>query len=292
MRIEDETSQGAERLQCIVLANVAKIIDGSASVIDRRSGLDAGLMKVHAAITEALSSGVERVEVALTIGNSPFEQFLAHHESIGAEAARVIAEELRAMVDHSTGMSDSIHYSDGGALTSVGTALAAIREKSGDCPVAVLVPHEMRGVAASPLRELIVEYDRAEDVATVVAATVGMDNLPRISWLACRGRSIFARFFEDASEAPSDLSELRLVGRCILPPVAARTGSAREDRQSAAVTLSDVLNRELASGRRVIAREFARREDRSDAGLITRPGFKLTRTMSGLRTVPVCAAPV
>lgn len=292
MQIDTQQPREAEGLPCIVLANVARIIDGSTEVLGRRSGFDAGLRKVQAAITEALSSGAESVEVALTVGNSPFERFLAQHETIAAEAARVIAAELRCMIGGSAGMTDRVHYTDGGVLTSVGSAIAGIRAKAGDCPVAVLVPHEMRSVAAAPLRELILEYDRAEDVATIVAATVGMDNLPRISWLACRGRSIFARFFEDGSESPSDLSELRLIGRCILPPEAARCGIAKESNQSAAVSLSDVLNEELASGRRVIARKFARRESRRDSAAVARLSIAPIRAIPDLRTMAVCAAPV
>lgn len=292
MPIEFPNTQDDRGPQCIVLANVAKIIGGSTSVIDRRSGFEAGLRKVRAAVCEALETGISQVEIELTLGASPIDTFLAQHESIGAETARAIHRELHALIVQSGDAAHRIHYSNAGTPTSIGAALAGACRKASHRPLAVLVPHEMLGVGAACLRELVIEYDRLVDVATVVAATVGMDDLPRISWLACRGQKIFARHFEDASAAPSDLSELRLIGRCILPPSAKRLIARKKGAQAIPATLSDLLNHELESGRKVIARKFSRRGDRAvDAGE-WRSNIAAMREIPELRAAPVCAIPV
>lgn len=220
------------------------------------AGPAAGVDRILAAVNETFEAGFEKVEIALVFDASPLGGLLAAHESVGAEAAKVLRLKLQRLLLGDGVPAHRFRFTNDGAPMTAVDALRRFRNNAQASAVAALIPHEMRSVDAACLRQLVEEYESAGEPATLVAANMSMDNLPKIEWLACRGRNKFARFFEDARAARSDMSELRMIGRCILSPTAiAACATARRDRPN---TLVEILNAELASGRRVIAREFSR----------------------------------
>lgn len=270
MQVSRQVDPG--NIRCAIMVSVSSIIEGSASVNDDR----VAHRKVCNAIEEAARAGIGRIEIALTLGDSPLERFMAHNAEVGRSTAQSVLSELRAMIDCLPHFADRVHYAQSGPV-AFGVAIEQARAAVPDQPLAVMVPHQMRGLGAAYLREMLTEYVAMNGGAAVVAGSVGMDALPCINWLACRGRRVFARSFTDAADVPCDLSELRLTGRCILPPIPAQRCSRSHRAFARAASLPQYLNRELASARRVIAREFSRR----DATVAT----------PNLRTIPVCPNP-
>ena len=256
--VQTMAAVGQAGFNAVVLASIAAIIDATDKANRLRPATDAGAgaRAVRDAAIEALEAGAARVDIVPVIGASPFDGFLAENPAIGAAAAAQVMEELADLLDRSVAGAPVVFTGEAGPVT-VGAALSAARRSAGDRPLAVLAPHQMRGFGSNQLRAMMTEYHRLDGGAVVVSAAAGMDHLPGIDWLARRGNRVFARNFREARQAGSEHSEMRLTGRCVLPPAGAPAGGARQGRL-VATALTEVLNAELSAGRPVVAVSFAR----------------------------------